>query len=199
VSAVTTTVASMERNDPSLVASTETRSGVRFHRVEVEREDAPGPTVDLDDLLASREEERASPRRWIVEISGGWDELYWAQDGGYTSFRSNARRFPSRWDVIEYMRGRLKKPMAWRLSEDVPARVYPRRPSHVEQVWTGITRNRAGRRRPADGLVHGSLDRSLTTLCGQQVGSWRVRTWPPPNLPACPECSAAVDELQAQE
>lgn len=98
----------METGRSDLVASSisgETRT--RFTRP-----DAQGP-ADLipDELLAKREDERASQINWIVVI----DEcLYWTGDG-YSPWFSNARKYESQYDALEAVREKIRFPRTWRL------------------------------------------------------------------------------------
>lgn len=184
-----------------IVATSETGQGTRIRTTRVDRGDAQGPDLDVDELLEKRDVERRSKDRWMIAIDGG--AIYWAYGGGYTRLRSNALKYESRWDAVDGIRGKLKWPHRWNVeAENQSAPRSERRGrdtltyDDIEQVWVGVLvlQGRGSRRVPGDGLVHAhAADDGTRAMCGIEVGSWRKRAWPPRAMPACERCSAEVE------
>ena len=183
--------------DPRLVARSETGSGTRQVRPEtsrttVQRPLAQGPGIDPDDLLATRAEERESRKQWRVRL---WehqvdDELWWAKEGGYTTFDSNGQRFESRWDAWNAVHHQLFHPMRWRLEEVQLLRTDPRRmngPRYDELVQAFTAADPEHPSRPVDGRVHAMVDGEVPgrALCGAFIAVNRAEAWPPPGSIRC--------------
>lgn len=156
---------------------------------------ARGPKVDPDELIRGREEELASGKRWRVRLGCG--DLWWDSIGGYTPLPSNAKKWPCGWDAYNFMLEQRTGEHTWEI-ELIP-RAGPRarglaggaRFGDLSQAWTRSV-SRGGRPVPEDGEVHALVGVNVpgVALCGESVGLWFDRPWPPRGMRRCEKCNS---------